>query len=100
MIVTSVIVLSYTLGHPMPDPIVRLFNFLAVIFYIVAGSVMCDLSIKMSSTEFSTHVIMIDPNYNFNILLILMSMSFLNALFYGIDIGLNFRRAMKTFNIA
>lgn len=88
IIITSVIMMSYVLGHNMPPVLVRIFNAIGMVLYFVATCVTGQMWLQ--NARYLT-----DKVFYANILLAQSVVSSVNVVVYGYDMFASVRRAVK-----
>lgn len=90
IIITSVIMMSYVLGHNMPPVLIRIFNAIGMILYFVAtcvtGQAWWSKARQVTNDE---------EMFYANMLLAQVVVSTVNVLIYGYDMFSSVRRAVK-----
>ena len=90
IIISSVIALSYALGQPMPEILVRVYNAIGMILYFVSASITGHA--WFGQLRFDEEV-----KYSFQgrMLLAQVFTTFLNAILYGADLTISVKTALE-----
>lgn len=86
IIITSVIVMSYVLGHAMSPVLVRIFNAIGMILYLVATCIAGQAWYQLDDNQLDR---------NGNMLVAQIILSFLNTILYGYDMFCSVRQEIK-----